>query len=83
MNSCPYPIKTPVNELDRVLTGSLGDTMWKVENVRAGAQDPASAFGRELRDQRNTSTCQANGTRSGRRTMPQQPDEQQIRTRLE
>lgn len=79
MNPCPHPIKTQGNELDPILTGTLGDIILNVENMRAGEQDQASAFGGELRDQENTHICQANRTRKGRENQ----EDNQTNSRLE
>lgn len=62
----PLPIKAPVTELNKILTGTLGDFILKVENMRAGEQDQDRAFDGEAREQENTRICQANRTINGR-----------------
>lgn len=66
MNPCPHPTKAPVNDLGGVPTGSLGDIILKVENMRASEQDQASAFDQELRDREAICICEANRPRHGR-----------------
>lgn len=66
VNPCPHPTKTPVNDLGGVPTGTLGDSILKVENMRASEQDQASAFDQELRDQEDICFCEANRLRHGR-----------------